>query len=75
MENEPFINDFHNKTSIHRGLSIAMLDDQRVIHPVRGLMIVTLTQIHPIMGHSTNDLLQLGLSRFACSIPGKNTLW
>jgi hypothetical protein len=32
MENGPFIDDFPNKTSIYKGFSMAMLNNQRVNH-------------------------------------------
>ena len=35
MENEPFIDDFPIKTSIYNGCSMAMLNNQRVNHPIR----------------------------------------
>jgi hypothetical protein len=33
MENGPFIDDFPIKTSIYKGFSMAMLNNQRVISP------------------------------------------
>jgi hypothetical protein len=32
MENDPFVDDFSIKTSIYKGISIAMLNNQMVNH-------------------------------------------
>jgi len=31
MENSPFVNDFSIKTSIYKGFSMAMLNNQRIL--------------------------------------------
>jgi len=47
MENDPFVDDFPIKTSIYKGFSMAMLNNQRVFRLVMSSI---------ISGELTNDV-------------------
>jgi len=55
MENGPFMDDFPTKTSIYKGFSMAMLNNQRVFHDIQILNMVVFRAIKkksPIYGAS-----------------------
>jgi hypothetical protein len=45
MENGPFMDDFPTKTSIYKGFSMAMLNNQRVFHGIQILNMVVFRAI------------------------------
>ena len=54
MENGPFIDDFPIKTSIYKGFSMAMLNNQTVYH--QPLIILWLYEDAPLLEASQGDM-------------------